>query len=161
MPILFFHVTGFNILTGNKKHNGAYCFQIFNHSSGKTSKKISFHYGNVSNINEYFHIKLDNNKDASFSIRLFKKGLLKDELISTVQYNSASLPLGKIVNERKLMDPAMTQFPDVSCNITLHLAEEGQEPYDAPTYSNNIRDTVSESYSYDSISDSYNQNLLC
>ncbi|EAY21448.1 hypothetical protein TVAG_198870 [Trichomonas vaginalis G3] len=131
MAVLYFHLKGFKIHSANKKYLGKYYYSIFNHKSGICSEKFPFQYGKHK-VSEYFHIKLDNNKYPSFTIKLYKKGILKDKLIATCQFDTQNINIDTVYNVRKLMCNRRNDFPHVSCSVSIHLSSTGLNPYQAP-----------------------------
>ncbi|EAX87596.1 hypothetical protein TVAG_137000 [Trichomonas vaginalis G3] len=161
MAILYFHLKGFKIYSQNNHHHHheKYYYVIYNHKSGICSEKFPFLYGKH-RINEYFHIKLDNNKHTSFTIYLYKKGLLKDELVSNLSYDSSKLPFDEVINENKLMNNTSKSSPHILCRISIHLSSSGLDPYNAPEYNIDNTPKYLDALDLDAGSDSYYETLL-
>ncbi|EAY14383.1 hypothetical protein TVAG_255750 [Trichomonas vaginalis G3] len=128
MSVIYFHIQGFYFNNAKKRVNEMYYYEIVNDQNG--ARRTNFFKGSdASAIKKSYNLKV-NEIGASFTIKLYQKVGINNELIGTLNIPISYLPEEKVTFNTLEVD-CKNPKDHVACRIILHLSN-GEPAYKAP-----------------------------
>lgn len=122
MSVLYMHIHSFVFTDKKNDATEKMYYQIINNTTG-AFKTYQFNGRRGATVKKSVNLKIATCNNQSITVKLFRKGLFKEELISYVDIPVNQLPIDKVTRNNLIFTPVNYNTQPIVLRCHLHLAQ--------------------------------------